>query len=352
MRHFNIIQQTVPHEINIYKVPRLFVSIYHIIIKIFCAALLFWNKSLRKQSRKYLYSLIKYNSVTDNLIIIYAKYLYYSNHKPNITTLVLGSSHGLFGYRPCITNELNLSFSSQDLYYAYNLLKLSKSKLPNLKTVVLFFSPFSSGFYIQKSSLAVGDLTASMNLIWKIPRYTGGRVTKEELYIEAEAEGFLKHRKSQISENYETYVMDFQHKTSIATEKIKEFQENLYIENELKRTKKHSIYATQDGAMQYLSLLLEEAMKSNLFIYIVLPPFMQEYVNALDTEQSICFNLDKYLKGFSNVQILDFMHDFSFTKDDFIDIDHLNEKGAIKLSSKIRAYIYIYHDDNHDCIYS
>ena len=341
MRHFNTIQHSLPREINFYKVPKSFVSIYHIIIKIFCALLLFWNRSLRKQIRKYLYSLMKYSSVTDDLIIIYSKYLNYLNHKSSISTLILGSSHGLYGYRPCTTNELNLSFSSQDLYYAYNLFKITKSDFSNLKTIILFFSPFSSGFYIQKSSLAVRDLTASMNLIWKIPRYTGGKVTKEELDIEIDVESFLKRRSSQITELYEPYVIDLQHKTSIANEKLKKSQEKLFIENELKRTNKHFIYATQDGAMQYLSLLLEEAMKSNLFVYIVLPPFMQEYVNALDTKQSICFNLDKYLKGFSNVQILNFMHDFSFTKDDFMDIDHLNENGALKLSSKIRAYIYI-----------
>ena len=50
----------------------------------------------------------------------YKKYKEFEDTKDSVKTLILGSSHGAYGYI-AKGDEYNLSLSSQDLYYAYKL---------------------------------------------------------------------------------------------------------------------------------------------------------------------------------------------------------------------------------------
>ncbi len=83
---------------------------------------------------------------------IYKKHLSLENNINKIQTLVLGSSHGHYAFLPKEETEFNLSIRSQDLYYSYKLYQKYASKLSNLKNIILFYSVFSPGFEIEKTS--------------------------------------------------------------------------------------------------------------------------------------------------------------------------------------------------------
>ena len=77
------------------------------------------------------------------------KFFQWQKNKNKTTTLIVGSSHGLYGYR-AEGPEFNLCDVSQDLYYSYRLYALS-CDFPQLKTVVLFYSVFSPGHVLEKN---------------------------------------------------------------------------------------------------------------------------------------------------------------------------------------------------------
>lgn len=78
------------------------------------------------------------------------KFFQWKTNKDKIETLILGSSHGLYGYR-AEGSEFNLCDVSQDLYYSYHLYALS-CDFPQLKNVVLFYSVFSPGHVLEKTA--------------------------------------------------------------------------------------------------------------------------------------------------------------------------------------------------------
>ena len=75
----------------------------------------------------------------------------FNNIKSNIKTLVLGSSHGGYDFNPLfLKNSFNMSLPSQDLYYSYHLYKKNNTK--KIKNIILFYSVFSPGFSLIKTS--------------------------------------------------------------------------------------------------------------------------------------------------------------------------------------------------------
>lgn len=259
-------------EFNSYKLPVFTAKFFHLIIRLFCALFIFWNKGVRKNIRKSLYRKIQVNFNVANAIIMTAKYKNYIKNQRTISTLILGSSHAEFGYRPCHDNEINLAFHSGDLYYSYKLFQTVKKSSPNLRNIFLFFSPFSSGFYIQRSSEAARELTAIMHHLWKIDRFSGGRITNTELNIEKSVKSFTHKNYAHISEAYEDYII--QSEAPATYQKIlDQFKsKDQFLQAELQRTKKHPVYAIQDTAMTYLDKFLDEAGSSKFNIYIVTPP--------------------------------------------------------------------------------
>jgi len=73
-------------------------------------------------------------------------------NKDKIERLVLGSSHGQAAVDTgIIPKTFNLSIASQDMYQSFKLCEKYIPTLPHLKTIILFFSVFSSGAEMQKT---------------------------------------------------------------------------------------------------------------------------------------------------------------------------------------------------------
>lgn len=327
------------YEFNSYRIPFFTARIYRLVIKIFCALFIFWNKYIRKNVRNFFYKKIQVDFDIFNAVIMAAKYKHYIKNHKIINSLILGSSHAECGYRPCNSNEINLAFPSGDLYYSYKLFQTVNKNSPNLRNIILFFSPFSSGFYIQRSSVAISELTAIMSHLWGISRFSDGRITGTELDVDKSVNSFLNREYNHISEAYEDYISQEENLTICKRSLDKNKTDDQFIKLELQRTKKHLVYAIQDTAMPYLDKLLDEAGSGKFNIYIIIPPLRQIYIQRFDKDNSIFLHLNDYLIKYNNIRLLDFSRDPDFTDDDFKDIDHLNEKGARKLSHKIRNIV-------------
>ncbi len=85
-----------------------------------------------------------YNYRTD----LFFKYECFKENQNEIEVLFFGSSHTEQSVNPQYINKkaFNLSYGSQDLYYAYAILKKYINYMPNLETIVLELSFFSFGY--------------------------------------------------------------------------------------------------------------------------------------------------------------------------------------------------------------
>jgi hypothetical protein len=67
-------------------------------------------------------------------------------------TIVLGSSHGDFGFNPLFfPHSFNLCSRSQDLKHSFLLYKHITNNYPKIKNLVLYYSIFSPGSTIENS---------------------------------------------------------------------------------------------------------------------------------------------------------------------------------------------------------
>ena len=92
-----------------------------------------------------------YRDIYNGYTLYYLKFKSLENKLSGIKNLILGSSHGVYGFLPN-NNEFNLCFPSQDLYYALKLYEKYRFKCHNLRTIYLFYSVFSPGFELAESN--------------------------------------------------------------------------------------------------------------------------------------------------------------------------------------------------------
>lgn len=84
-------------------------------------------------------------------------------HRNSISTIAAGSSHGDYGFDPArIAGSYNLCSTSQDLYYSLAVYRWCLGHLPKLRNVVLFYSLFSPGFNMVKTSERVRSVAWKM----------------------------------------------------------------------------------------------------------------------------------------------------------------------------------------------
>lgn len=234
-------------------------------------------------------------------------------------TLVLGSSHIADGYQVA-ENEISLAFHSQDLYYSYNLYKLTRQS--NIKNVILSFSVFSDGYTVIKTNEA--KLCIPIKLILGIP-YQYDDVAKEKrlyLFEHQYKRGIKKSRKS--GKKYEKKIIALNG----------DFDLNVIKKRATSHYKNHLRPVSQ---MEYFNKILEETKVNNQNLYVVITPVTKMYRDELPPSDEIFSGMKNLAKSYSHCKVLDYFNDDSFTLEDFYNGDHLNYKGAEKLTKLIKS---------------
>lgn len=249
----------------------------------------------------------------------YKKYKEFEDTKDSVKTLILGSSHGAYGYI-AKGDEYNLSLSSQDLYYAYKLYE-KYSNLPNLKNIVLFYSVFTNGFVLDKTSEKQRAL--AYKKLFGIP------ILHECLYLKLRNYSFAhylnKVKKRPISHNNGN-LEDY--KFFVSPEITPELRANQHLKNNLREEKQNI----------WLEKLINLAEEKNQNVYIVLSPATKEYKACLPNSSELFKDLYN-VNGLEKATLINLYDSEMFDSEDFGDLDHLNSKGAEKLSNYVRNLI-------------
>ena len=248
-----------------------------------------------------------------------AKYRGLIRNKDSIHTIILGSSHARNGFLP-IDGEFNLGLSSQDLYRSYHLYKWIVKHRFHLKNIVLFYSVFHPGLQLEKTKEAWKCIP--YKYLYNIPY--AYRLPKHLQNMKREMKIYCKSANINVSSAYKGEY-SYEEITDFATLTAKEL-----VEKHLKNNRRNN------HQNKYLVKMIKLAHKSNHNMYIVTPPYRQDYLDCLPDYNEVNKELLNIINMFPDVKILNFQNDEDFEDDDFKDSDHLNKKGGIKLSAKIR----------------
>lgn len=240
-------------------------------------------------------------------------------HKDSCEIIVLGSSHVAYGINPAFIgpNCYNLGSNSQDLYTARQLLEYLRPQLPKLKKVILCIDVFSRGWCLDRTSAE--HICAAYTYLYGInyqlfnDRHNYLKKCKaldnEPLLTVANINGYLNPPKLNFTDTAESRV-------------------KLHL-------KSHNRECSQYAHIE--NIVKNKDLCSRLQIILLLPPLRRDYQELLPP--NLLANDIRPLIADSTVRVLDFSSDSDFMFDDFYDFDHLNPRGAEKLSKKLKAYI-------------
>jgi len=236
--------------------------------------------------------------------------------------IALGASHGANAFYSSVLRKkaFNLCSSNQDLFYSYYIYNRNRELMTSLETVVLFFGVFSFGAYVRKSSRK--ELCAvykyCYDIDWEEDAYSA-------LYLELLGAFEGKYPLSR-----------FQGKTSLGYIKPKVFYFSEKAVEE--RVKNHMrMYAYGREPMEYLYKLLNECKVNNHKLLIVLSPTQKSYFDLVP--RGIFKELSRLADEYEHVEVVNLFDSSPFLDSDFGDCDHMNVKGAEKLSKLLNNFV-------------
>lgn len=241
--------------------------------------------------------------------------------KPEITTLVLGSSHGRDAYI-CDNNAFNLSGTSLDLYRIYHLyLWMMQNHPSKIKNIIVFYDVFHAGLQLEKTRNALRTVPYKLfyNIDYAFP------LSKQNIKAESSLIKKLQKRYQSMPMPSPSYRGNIKHPTSHKSSKDTELKVQGHLKNNMRGN-------NQDA---YIESLAKQTEARNQNLFIVTSPYRQDYLSFLPPYETVFSQLLRIAKEHPSVHILNYQNDKDFSDDDFYDSDHLNQQGAEKLTNKI-----------------
>ncbi|MBR4806472.1 MAG: hypothetical protein IKZ64_01480 [Alphaproteobacteria bacterium] len=259
------------------------------------------------------------------------KILGLQRHMGKIETLVLGSSHIEVGFVPKGDKEYNCGTSSQDLYSGYRLYQYANSK--KLKNIIISFSAFSPFNDFMGSPTPY--LAAYLKIMCGIEYADCTKKTLKK----------IKADYKKITRKIKRYTKRIESQCDLDkyNGKFMFWPETLYKQDEQLMSKYavndvHRFFTLKHNPIVYLSELIREARDNNQKVYIVVTPIIDKLYKELMVPEDMLFReIYALAKIYPNVKILNYYNDKRFVESDFYDWQHLNKKGADKLTKLIRG---------------
>lgn len=261
---------------------------------------------------------------------------YLDNHSNGIETLILGSSHSYRGVNPVYfsTSCFNAAYVSQTLDYDLEILKKYQNNLAKLKTVILPISYFS---FFQQLKTATES--------WRVKNYIiyYGMNTADLLTDYSE---ILSNRLDVNLSRLSSYYIEGNSNISCSKYGWGSFQllkaKNLEETGKtaaLRHTAKNYRYLSEN--ISILKSIIELCNRHNVKVILFTPPAFEAYRKNLNKEQlrAMLQAVNKIVADYKNCYYLNLLDNASFTADDFFNADHLNKRGAEKLSVILNSYI-------------
>lgn len=262
------------------------------------------------------------------------KHEYLKVNHDSIEVLILGSSHGFYGFNPeyFSLKTFNAANVSQPLDYDWNILSSYFNKKTNLKVLIL--PVLTSSFW--------GDLHISQGayLCRKYAIYMPTLDLNETIYNKMELFNpslfpLLKHLKG--DDLVQTSNLGF------GRSYLFEKRKKMLSKSGVTAAMRHNVSDYSVGfsnKKNSFDKICEYCNNNKITLYIIRMPATMSYMENLDNELKMKFNsIIKENKLVYDYTYIDFWGDKSFNDLDFYDGDHLNDRGAKKISILLDSII-------------
>lgn len=268
----------------------------------------------------------------DSILLLSAKRKMLHDMREQLTTLVVGSSHGDYGFDPQYSRgSFNLCCRSQDLKHTLHLYQHVTQVAPNLQTLVLFYSVFSPGNFMEKSP-GEKEICPAINELF-------------HLGLDYE-DPQLRELSENIKGRLDDFTVDIDGRAGFFPVIGKGFFPQSY--GVTQRADDHLKLNRKEDANVFLLNTLLHAKASNHNVVIVIPPVRQDYKLACGGDFEILFKdlllileMMKTLSPDLAINLINAFDDDEFKDEFFGDFDHLlpEGEGTKRLSMKIDSHI-------------
>lgn len=256
---------------------------------------------------------------------------YLDNYSNEIETLILGTSHTNCGVNPIYfsSNTFNAANSARPLEYDFLIYQKYSDKLSNLKTVII---PISYQTMWWKLDGKKKTIIKNYVIYFDIHNSESFSDNFELLSIKLNWNRLISYyiyKKTEISVSELGWSTSY---NSINNKDLLETGKNTAITHTCKDifSQENKIFFNEN--IYLLNKIIES--KENLKVILFTPPGYKTYREHLNQEQ-----LNQTIKiateiaeKYDNCVYYNFLENSDFVAEDFHDADHLNEKGAKKLS--------------------
>ena len=275
--------------------------------------------------------------------VIKYKDSYLTAHAKDIQVLILGSSHPYAGIDPDLFDKdtFNASFVSQCLQLDWQIFNKYKEELVSLETIILPIAYFSLWYKLSDSIEA-----------WRMKDYVINYGIKSDIFI---------HKSHLLSSPLDSIINLFDYyikrKTDLScTEKGMSKRNVLeknkkYQDNSQRRADQHTYNITSaekrrlyDENLSILERFAEYCLQNNIQLIIVIMPAYKSYREKLNHEQlnNMYNTIERVVLSYDFIDFIDLFDDQNFQIEDYMDSDHLNSAGTLKISEILNNSIVFF----------
>lgn len=324
---------------------------------------------------KYFNNILYYDKVMNYLFNI-SENLYYGNYDynylkksleksedKNIETIIVGNSYSLSGIdiTKLNSNSIGLSLVGQDLYYSYKLVEKVINNNHNIKNCIIGAGYFLMNYDLSKAKNEI-DINRIKDVYYPIlnDKHNLSCIEKkEEIELDNVVDNYMiryllnldildKYFKNLIYEENKSYYN--KRFTRENTSEIKDVKLNSISDKEKNRMGKlraeehNKLLKYHETSKEYREIFYEfiEFLQLNSIKPIIIVfPTTRYYSEFLDQRyKKEFYDVINNIKDKSDIEVIDFSEEGILNEEDFIDVDNLNEKGAIKITNELNKRIF------------
>jgi hypothetical protein len=259
---------------------------------------------------------------------------YLNVHAKELDILILGSSHSLSFIKPELfeMNTFNAANLHQTLQFDAYIFNKYIEQMSQLKCVIL---PISYGSYfaslenskdkwrLKDYNLYYGYKKASLRHNFEVLNGS----TSDQLNSVLD---YYINGKSFISCTEKGYGIEFANSAQADMEKMGKVAAD--------RHTRDCAEENIESSMEAIESIIENCQKRNIRVVLYTAPAWHSYREEIDPKimNRTMALTQQLIKKYNNVEYKSYLADPIFEKDDFRDVDHLNEKGAEKFTELIK----------------
>ena len=250
-----------------------------------------------------------------------------------IEILCLGSSQIIHGINPDYFSKkvYNAANVSQSYDFDQKILEKYIDKMPELKTVVIPVSFF--GFFLFLSDAEEFWRTKYYSLLMQVSEPD---MYEDYMLFGIERQDLLTYWISGTSQlNINELGFD-------AGYKFEKRDRNLE-KSGLVAAKRHTVsdFKRQSDSRSIIESMINLCESRNISVMLLMPPAHQSYRDNLNKQQlELTYSIvDSILQKHENIIFIDEFANPIYQDDDFFDADHLNDRGAVKLTKRIDNFL-------------